>query len=181
NRRAEEREFERLTFCLLGVASPSDLIRDTRMTPFNIGRRIELTDFTEEEAEILRIGLEVGDLGTPGRSEKEARLLLKRVLYWTGGHPYLTQRLCQAVAATASRDEGRRTKDGGQAGQGLRRPSSVLRLSSARQLVDRLCESLFLARGARQTDDNLIFVRERLLRSETDRAALLDLYRQVRQ
>jgi len=39
NRRTEDPEFRRLTFCLLGVASPSDLIRDTRLTPFNIGRR----------------------------------------------------------------------------------------------------------------------------------------------
>src|SRR5947207_8764379 len=99
NRRSQDPAFERLTFCLLGVASPSDLIRDTRLTPFNIGRRIELTDFTEDEAALLRVGLEVGDLGTPGRPEKEARALINRVLYWTGGHPYLTQRLCQAVAA----------------------------------------------------------------------------------
>ena len=42
NRRTEAEELERLTFCLLGVASPSDLIRDTRTTPFNVGRRIEL-------------------------------------------------------------------------------------------------------------------------------------------
>ena len=27
------------------VATPSDLIRDPRTTPFNIGRRVELTDF----------------------------------------------------------------------------------------------------------------------------------------
>jgi hypothetical protein len=50
NRRTQDPEFARLTLCLLGVASPSDLIRDTRTTPFNIGRRIELTDFTEAEA-----------------------------------------------------------------------------------------------------------------------------------
>src|SRR5439155_5069220 len=47
----------RLTFCLLGVASPSDLIQDTRTTPFNIGRRIELTDFTAEEAAPLAAGV----------------------------------------------------------------------------------------------------------------------------
>ncbi len=46
NRRTEDEELERLTFCLLGVATPSDLIRDTRTTPFNIGQRIELRDFT---------------------------------------------------------------------------------------------------------------------------------------
>src|SRR5437879_12690987 len=50
NRRAQDPAFERLTFCLLGVATPSDLIQDTRTTPFNIGRRIELTDFTAHEA-----------------------------------------------------------------------------------------------------------------------------------
>src|SRR4029078_12577354 len=50
NRRSEDPELNKLTFCLLGVAAPSDLIRDTRLTPFNIGQRIELNDFTEDEA-----------------------------------------------------------------------------------------------------------------------------------
>ena len=39
NRRARDDELNRLTFCLLGVAAPSDLIRDERTTPFNIGQR----------------------------------------------------------------------------------------------------------------------------------------------
>jgi hypothetical protein len=153
NRRTRDPQYERLTFCLLGVASPSDLIRDVRTTPFNIGRRIELTDFTEEEARPLAIGLEVGDVSAPGRSVKEAQALLKRILYWTGGHPYLTQRLCQAVAEdrTAHDDAG----------------------------LDRLCEELFLTRAAHEKDDNLIFVRERLLKSGEDIAALLQLYGQV--
>src|SRR5215475_13897975 len=46
NRRSREPAFSRLAFGLLGVATPTDLIRDTRMTPFNIGRRIELNDFS---------------------------------------------------------------------------------------------------------------------------------------
>ncbi len=54
NRRTEDPELTRLTFCLLGVATPSDLIRDVRTTPFNIGQRVELTDFTEEEAAAAR-------------------------------------------------------------------------------------------------------------------------------
>src|SRR5439155_24706760 len=45
--------------------------------------------------------------------------------------------------------------------------------------VDRLCEGLLLTRSARVADTNLIFVRERLLRSEVDIAALLELYQQV--
>jgi hypothetical protein len=142
NRRTESKELERLTFCLLGVAAPSDLIRDTRMTPFNIGQRIELHDFTEAEAASLIQGL-----------RREGRLgaaLLQRVRYWTGGHPYLTQRLCQAIAADPS--------------------------VNSSDAVNRLCAELFLSRRARVQDDNLLFVRERMLRSEVDLAGLLGLY-----
>ena len=146
NHRTEDEELERLVFCLLGVATPSDLIRDTRTTPFNIGRRIELNDFTEAEAAPLAQGLM--------RPEPLGMKLLQRILYWTGGHPYLTQRLCQGVA-----DDKSVTDPAG---------------------VDRLCEKMFLSSRARELDDNLLFVRERILRSETNLANLLDLYSQVR-
>jgi hypothetical protein len=145
NRRPEDSELSRLTFCLLGVASPSDLISDTRTTPFNIGRRIELTDFTEAEAAALSLGM--------GRKNQAGRQLLRRSLYWTGGHPYLTQRLCRAVAE----DESAQT-------------------SSA---VDRICTELFLSSRARDHDDNLLFVRDRVLRSEVDTPSLLSLYEKV--
>jgi WD40 repeat protein len=79
------------------------------------------------------------------------------VLHWTGGHPYLTQRLCQAVAELNPKSE-------------IRNPKSV----------DRVCAELFLSHRAQERDDNLLFVRERLLRGETDLAGLLDLYAQVR-
>jgi WD40 repeat protein len=154
NRRTEHPEFRRLTFCLLGVAAPTDLIRDTRTTPFNIGRRIELTDFSETEAEPLVVGMELGEPYSAVRAKDQARNLLRRVLYWSGGHPYLTQRLCLAVAQDGSVQDA--------AG------------------VDRVCEALFLSSAARERDDNLLFVRERLLRSEVDTAGLLELYRRVR-
>lgn len=53
NARATEPGLARLSFVLLGVATPSQLIQDTRRTPFNIGRRIELLDFTRDEAQRL--------------------------------------------------------------------------------------------------------------------------------
>ena len=146
NRRTLDPALERLSFCLIGVAQPTDLIQDSRITPFNIGRRIELTDFTSAEAAPLAQGL-------PGDASLSSRLLA-RVLYWTGGHPYLTQRLCQAVAA-----------DG--------------QVSSPRG-VDRVCENLFFSVRARDDEHNLKFVSGHLLRADIDRAALLDLYRQVR-
>src|SRR5204862_934436 len=94
NRRTEDAELARLTFCLLGVSTPSDLIRDTRTTPFNIGRRIELNDFTDTEAMPLAKGL--------GHGHGNSEVLLERILHWTGGHPYLTQRLCLALAQASA-------------------------------------------------------------------------------
>jgi hypothetical protein len=37
--------YERLTFCLIGVAAPNELIKDRRTTPYNVGRTLELRDF----------------------------------------------------------------------------------------------------------------------------------------
>jgi hypothetical protein len=145
NERTENPDLERLTFCLLGVATPSDLIQDTRTTPFNIGQRIDLTDFTVAEARVLLPGL--------NRPEDIGWKLVGRILYWTGGHPYLTQRLCQAVSADAN----------------------VLDASG----VDRICDEIFLSTKARERDDNLLFVRDRMLRGAEDPVALLALYSNV--
>ena len=75
---------------LIGVATPSDLISDPQRTPFNIGRRVDLTDFTFEEAMPL-----VDGLGLP---PEEAEQVLSWAMKWTGGHPCLTQRLCRVIA-----------------------------------------------------------------------------------
>ena len=98
NGRVSDPELERISFCLLGVAQPSDLISNVNITPFNIGHRIELTDFTEAEAQPLLQGLQ-GLQGLAGRQTTNA-VILRRILYWTGGHPYLTQRLFEAIAGS---------------------------------------------------------------------------------
>ncbi|WP_442923028.1 AAA-like domain-containing protein [Microcoleus sp. A006_D1] len=49
NRRVDEPKYQRLTFALLGVATPSDLIADKTQTPFNIGRAIALNGFQLHE------------------------------------------------------------------------------------------------------------------------------------
>jgi WD40 repeat protein len=85
NGRASDEALSRLTFCLLGAALPSDLIRDPRITPFNVGRRIELRDFTSQEAAPF-----ADAIGGPER--------LAEVLKWTGGHPFLTQAICAELA-----------------------------------------------------------------------------------
>ena len=144
NRRAEHPDLKRLTFCLGGSASPTQLVSNPRVTPFNIGRRIIPTDFTEKEAAKLVKGAE---------DAPEAKELLHRILYWTGGHPYLTQALCRALADLPS-------------------------LPTLRD-VDRCCETLFFAHEPRESD-HLAHVRNRLLHSNEDVASLLDLYARVR-
>lgn len=158
NRRTRQPEFRRLSFCLLGVTTPSDLIRDMRNTPFNVGRRIELIDFTDAEASALAVGL-VSPAMSGGRWPlPEAQRLLRRVMYWTSGHPYLTQRLCRQVRLEGSREV---------------------------REVDRICRSLFLQPGGAERDDNLAFVQDRLVRASAafsggDAASLLALYSQIR-
>jgi AAA-like domain/WD domain, G-beta repeat len=87
--RATDSAFRRLSFVLIGVATPADLIRDPKRTPFNIGQRVDLTDFTAEEALPLAAGL--------GLPPDPAQPVLGWVMKWTAGHPYLTQRLCRAL------------------------------------------------------------------------------------
>lgn len=89
NRRVDQVAYQRLTFALLGVATPSDLIHDKRRTPFNIGRAIELTGFQLHEVEPLTQGL--------ASVASQPLAMTQAVLDWTGGQPFLTQKLCQLI------------------------------------------------------------------------------------
>ncbi|MBI2929525.1 MAG: AAA-like domain-containing protein [Verrucomicrobia bacterium] len=177
NRRVEDPELNRLTFCLLGVATPADLMRDPLLTPFNIGHRIELTDFTEQEAAPLARGLKVGK-AERGQAREDPLALVRRILFWTNGHPYLTQRLFRALAEAASSAAAPVAA----APVDVHPPAFPLSHPPTFSLtsVDDLCEDLFLSPRARERDDNLLFVRERLLRSQSDLASVLGLYERIR-
>lgn len=92
NQRAVNPEYRRLTFVIAGVATPSDLIEDAERTPFNIGVAIKLQGFQFDEAKVLLKGLtlESGD----------ADAVLKAILTWTDGQPFLTQKLLKIIANT---------------------------------------------------------------------------------
>lgn len=92
NLRAEHSEYQRLTFALLGVAMPSDLILDKKRTPFNVARAIDLRNFELEEVYPLAKGFE-GKVSNP-------RAVIKAIVEWTGGQPFLTQKLCLLVKTT---------------------------------------------------------------------------------
>ena len=146
NRRAHRPALKCLTFCLIGSATPNDLIQNVHITPFNVGRRVTITDFTEQEARPLADGL--------SGAGKDGKTLLAQILYWTNGHPYLTQRLC-AEAAQSPEVSG--------AGD-----------------IDGLAKRLFLSRRASATEDvNLAFVRDRLLKSDLNKDKLFSLYQAV--
>jgi WD40 repeat protein len=92
--RATQPELRRISFVLIGVATPGDLIRDPKRTPFNIGQAVNLTGFQLHEAEPLARGL--NDLG-------DSSILIREILHWTGGQPFLTQKLCNLVQKTGAK------------------------------------------------------------------------------
>jgi AAA-like domain len=82
-------EFKQINFALIGVATPGDLIEDVRRSPFNIGKAIELCGFQDDEIQPLLFGL----------TDKAMRpeVVLAAILDWTGGQPFLTQKLCKLI------------------------------------------------------------------------------------
>ncbi len=89
NQRSINPEYRRLTFALLGVVSPSDLIADVQITPFNIGRSIQLQGFKENEIQPLLYGL-LTNLENP-------QTIFKEILFWSNGQPFLTQKICNLI------------------------------------------------------------------------------------
>jgi tetratricopeptide (TPR) repeat protein len=90
NARANDPAYHRLTFVLLGVTTPADLIKDRSRTPFNIGHGIDLHEFSREDARVLQRGLQAACL-------EQEEPIFDRIFYWTSGHPYLTQKLCLTI------------------------------------------------------------------------------------
>jgi adenylate cyclase len=89
NRRSLKPEYQRLSFVMLGVATPSDLMSDRQRTPFNVGRAIDLCGLNLVNAQPMVQGL-VG-------SVHDAQQAVQEILMWTGGQPFLTQKVCQLV------------------------------------------------------------------------------------
>ena len=151
NARTSNPDLYRLSFVLIGVATPAELIRDPKRTPFNIGQRVNLTDFTRDEAAVL-----AGGLGLPPEAAASA---LDWILEWTGGHPYLTQRLCAVLAADiAAQPVPDVSRD-------------MVRLAVERTFFDQ-----------HNDDSNIRSVRNILTRraAPEDRDQVLELYRTVR-
>lgn len=163
--RAQDPELERLTFCLFGVATPAQLAADPERTPFNLGRRIVLRDFTRAEM----AGLSRGLMSEARPDLRLAGAVLDRVFHWTHGQPYLTQQLCRVAGGVI---QGRPTAEA----QDLSVPAGP---AEAAALVDALADRLFLSARARWQDVNLLHVRDRMVKAAAGLPGLIPRYRRI--
>ncbi|MFN6565257.1 MAG: AAA-like domain-containing protein [Nostoc sp. ChiSLP01] len=146
NNRVDIFQYNRLTFCLLGVASPSNLIEDKQRTPFNIGQAISLKGFQLHEVAPLEKGLQ--------ERFSNPKNLMKEILDWTGGQPFLTQKVCQFLI-----DESEKNN--------FRSVEQVVKL--------RIVENW----ESQDEPEHLRTIRDRILRNEQRAGRLLGLYQQI--
>ncbi len=153
NQRAENREYNRLTFALFGVTTPSELIQAKESTPFNIGVAIELRGFQPHEIKPLIGGLK--------GSFTYVQDILEEILYWTGGQPFLTQKLCQMV---------------------VRETPPSLTPETVPQWIERLVRSQIIDHWETQDEpEHLRTIRNRLLRNEANTPRILGCYLEILQ
>ena len=159
NQRAINPEYNRLSFAIFGVATPSDLIADKNRTPFNIGQAIDLRGFERQEAQLLVKGLETVV------SNPDA--VLKQILAWTSGQPFLTHKICY-LAYKASRE----TADG------------LVNIPPGTEAfwVDSLVRSRIIDKWESQDEpEHLKTIADRLLRHAQRTARSLGIYQQLLQ
>ncbi|MFN6559178.1 MAG: AAA-like domain-containing protein [Nostoc sp. ChiSLP01] len=151
---------QRLGFALFGVASPSGLIADKHQTPFNIATAIELFEFQLDEAQPLLEGLKT--------VISQPEIVLQEIIYWSGGQPFLTQKLCHLVMQTA-----------------LKTSTSKIELSPKTEAVwvEKLVRSHIIQDWESQDEpQHLRTIRDRLLFFNQQQAGrLLSLYHQILQ
>lgn len=150
NKRADNPAYQRLTFTLLGVATPSQLLQDKQRTPFNIGQTIQLKGFQFHEAQPLLQGLK-SKVSYP-------QAVLKEVLAWTNGQPFLTQKICHLI----------------------RNSQAEIPANQESQWVENLIRSKILENWESQDEpEHLRTIRDRLLQSPCDRIQLLNYYQKI--
>ncbi|MEB3829398.1 AAA-like domain-containing protein [Phormidium sp. CCY1219] len=159
NKRAHNPDYKRLTFVLLGVATPTELIQDKSRTPFNIGRSIQLNGFQLHEAQPLAEGL--------AQVCTNPQDLLQEILHWTNGQPFLTQKLCKLVV----NGEGQSTRANG-----------PIAIENPANFIASLVRSRAIENWESQDEPpHLKTLRDRLLRNEKRASRLLGLYQQILQ
>ncbi|MFB2879075.1 AAA-like domain-containing protein [Floridanema aerugineum] len=160
NNRADRPEYQRLTFALLGVATPGDLIdAKHQSTPFNVGRAILLCGFQLADAEPLLKGFQ-GKVPAP-------KAVLKEVLDWTGGQPFLTQKVCRIIQNYLSCEANFHPKN---------------KIYNQKDWIKKIISSQIIDNWEAQDEpEHLRTIRDRLLRSCLQPGRLLGMYQQILQ
>ncbi|ADV91923.1 ATP-binding protein [Vibrio vulnificus] len=80
-------ELKRLTYVISGVAEPSEIIKDKSISPFNIGQKIFLTDFSLSEFRLFveKSKLELNDI------------VIERIYYWIQGNPRMSWEVLSTI------------------------------------------------------------------------------------
>ena len=151
NQRVDNSEYNRINFVLLGVATPSELIQDKKRTPFNIGKGIELTGFEFAEALPLITGF--------SHQTKNPETVLNAVLDWTGGQPFLTQKICNFICES----------------------KNEIPTGEEASFVENLVKNKVIENWEAQDEpEHFRTIRDRILKRDENKAAyLLDLYQQI--
>ena len=87
--RENYKELNKLTYILSGVIEPKDIIKDPNISPFNIGEKIYMNDFTHDEYNTFIRNVRIKEL--------DDILLQNRIYYWTKGNPRMTWDVCSLV------------------------------------------------------------------------------------
>ncbi len=164
NQRAINGEYNRLTFAIFGVATPSDLIADKNRTPFNIGRAIGLHGFSLDEVEPLAKGLE--------NLASHPKVVMREILARTGGQPFLTQKLCQILRTMLQV----RLAEGEGRSEALIQPGTEefwVKFAVQKHIID-YWES-------QDEPEHLRTIRDRLLRDSQRAGRLLGIYQHILQ
>lgn len=84
-------ELSSLGYVLSGVVEPNEIIKDKKISPFNIGEKIYLDDFSPEEVRqfVTQAGLKFEQSG------------FERINFWTGGNPRILWDVCSQLEALA--------------------------------------------------------------------------------
>lgn len=85
-------ELKRATYILSGVIEPKDIIKDPNISPFNIGEKIYMGDFTREEFQKL--------INNSDYLSKCNIDIVDRLYYWTKGQPRMSWDLCNTTERT---------------------------------------------------------------------------------
>ncbi|MGD1912074.1 MAG: CHASE2 domain-containing protein [Rivularia sp. (in: cyanobacteria)] len=172
NQRAINPEYERITFAMFGVATPTDLIQNKKSTPFNIGCSIKLTGFTFNESLCLARGLNLDTI-------EYSQAVLQEILKWTGGQPFLTQKICYFVAQFGSGGQGDK-EECNHTNYQLPITNYQLPIPNPQTLVSNIAESKIIKRWESQDEPlHLRTIRDRILNNDLMAACLLGLYQQI--